>query len=389
MFRNVFRKVKHASIMLGFCYMLYQHPFVHNKIVIKCNQISLINKLIPSLIKINIPNKAIALQVNANNPVEDKFIMQKITLSNNSNNNNNNNAYFLAVFDGHGGYQLSEYVTHHLVDNFKKAFSMQPEHTSLEDKIITSLHSSFNTIETNFYNDSLINYVKGNGRLATVGSCALVAVVANHKLYIANLGDSKARIFSRDNNNAYNIIKGSVVYNARKKFEQERLVKEFPNEHNIYVCSKPDACYVKGRLQPTRTFGDFHLKYSEFNAHISNKENSTQYKKQITNFKGPYISAIPDIKVFDLTERDDYLLLASDGLWDNLKSREVKKLLHKGEDDIEKLSYSILGLCLNKAATNANMKIEDMLNIKVGKMRRNIHDDITMILFDLRSSNLL
>ena len=386
MFKNVFRKAKHASIMLGFCYMLYQHPFVHNKIAIKCNQISLINKLIPSLIKINIPNKAIALQVNANNPVEDKFIMQKITLTNRS---SNSNAYFLAVFDGHGGYQLSEYVTLHLVDSFTKAFSKQPEHTSFENKIITSLHSSFNSIETTFYEESLINYVRGNGRLATVGSCALVAIIVNHKLYIANLGDSKARIFSRDNNNDYNVIKGSVVYNARKKYEQARLVKEFPNEHNIYVCSKPDACYVKGRLQPTRTFGDFHLKYSEFNAHVQNKENNMQYKKQITNFKGPYISAIPDIKVFDLNENDDYLLLASDGLWDNIKSREVKKLLHKGGDDIEKISYSILGLCLNKAATNVNMKIEDMLNIKVGKLRRNIHDDITMILFDLRSSNLL
>jgi hypothetical protein len=26
------------------------------------------------------------------------------------------------------------------------------------------------------------------------------------------------------------------------------------------LCKHPSACYVKGRLQPTRAFGDFHLK---------------------------------------------------------------------------------------------------------------------------------
>ena len=47
--------------------------------------------------------------------------------------------------------------------------------------------------------------------------------------------------------------------NAGEPFEQARLVKKFPGENDIVMCK--NACYVKGRLQPTRSLGDFYLKY--------------------------------------------------------------------------------------------------------------------------------
>jgi pyruvate dehydrogenase phosphatase len=52
-------------------------------------------------------------------------------------------------------------------------------------------------------------------------------------------------------------------HNARVAVEAERLGREHPNEANVVKC-KPDnehACYVKGRLQPTRSLGDAELKY--------------------------------------------------------------------------------------------------------------------------------
>ncbi len=35
-------------------------------------------------------------------------------------------------------------------------------------------------------------------------------------------------------------------------------------------------------------------------------------------FTGPYITHKPDIKIFELNDNDKYLILASDGLWDEL-----------------------------------------------------------------------
>lgn len=54
-------------------------------------------------------------------------------------------------------------------------------------------------------------------------------------------------------------------HNSRVPFEQEELRKAHPNEPDLILCKNPHACYVKGRLQLTRSLGDAYLKYAEFN----------------------------------------------------------------------------------------------------------------------------
>ena len=46
--------------------------------------------------------------------------------------------------------------------------------------------------------------------------------------------------------------------------------------------------------------------------------------KIISDFKGPYITHVPEIKVFELTKKDKYVILSSDGMWDELKREDVK-----------------------------------------------------------------
>ena len=54
--------------------------------------------------------------------------------------------------------------------------------------------------------------------------------------------------------------------NADNPEEQQRLKAQFPNELDIYKCKRDNtSCYVKGRLQPTRSIGDLRLKMKEFN----------------------------------------------------------------------------------------------------------------------------
>jgi hypothetical protein len=48
----------------------------------------------------------------------------------------------------------------------------------------------------------------------------------------------------------------------------------FPNEKDAVICKRGDAgaCYVKGRLMPSRALGDLHLKHDEFNFHYGMQE---------------------------------------------------------------------------------------------------------------------
>ena len=45
------------------------------------------------------------------------------------------------------------------------------------------------------------------------------------------------------------------------------------------------------------------------------------------DFNGPYITHEPDIRIFELTKKDRYIILSSDGMWDELTRPDVKILL--------------------------------------------------------------
>ena len=103
------------------------------------------------------------------------------------------------------------------------------------------------------------------------------------------------QLLRKKEDGSYEYIKLSKTCNANKKYEQERLKKEFKNEKDIVICKRNDskACYVKGNLMPTRAIGDFRLKKAEFNFHNFSRE--LEYRKPIPTFTGPYISHVPEI----------------------------------------------------------------------------------------------
>ena len=64
----------------------------------------------------------------------------------------------------------------------------------------------------------------------------------------------------------------------------------------------------------------------------------------------------PDIKVFELTEADNWLVLGSDGLWDNMGRVESAAIAEKGlKED------------LKKKQSNANQVIMALLNAAINR----------------------
>jgi pyruvate dehydrogenase phosphatase len=75
---------------------------------------------------------------------------------------------------------------------------------------------------------------------------------------------------------------------------------------------------------PTRSLGDFRLKIRDFNFH--NFEAELGYRRPIPQYTGPYISAEPDIQVIELAKEDRYIVLATDGLWDEISRKSSAKI---------------------------------------------------------------
>lgn len=99
----------------------------------------------------------------------------------------------------------------------------------------------------------------------------------------------------RKTDDGYKRIKLSKTFNANKKYEQQRLKELFPNEKDIIRCRGEGACYVKGRLMPSRALGDLALKHDEFNYHYGTPEYGYRPPIPKENYTGPYINHLPDV----------------------------------------------------------------------------------------------
>ena len=127
------------------------------------------------------------------------------------------------------------------------------------------------------------------------GATAVVCIIMGNKLICANVGDARA-ILCR-NTKALDL---SVDHKASREDEIERIKRQ--GGYIIYG-------RVMGRLAVTRAFGDFDCKNIEVQ-----KENQ---EKQIKNF----IFIEPEIRILNIdTVIDDFILLASDGLFDRFSS---------------------------------------------------------------------
>jgi pyruvate dehydrogenase phosphatase len=61
-----------------------------------------------------------------------------------------------------------------------------------EAQVKDALVKAYTRIETDWYELAKSAFDKGFPQAAYVGSCALVAIIHDNKLYVANAGDSKA-----------------------------------------------------------------------------------------------------------------------------------------------------------------------------------------------------
>ena len=91
-----------------------------------------------------------------------------------------------------------------------------------DKEIVDSITKAFAKCEQEWINTARIAFHAGYPHAARVGACALVAVVKDNKVYVANAGDSKAMLF-RKNGDDFERVKLSKTFNANKKYEQERL----------------------------------------------------------------------------------------------------------------------------------------------------------------------
>ncbi|XP_028185584.1 probable protein phosphatase 2C 38 isoform X2 [Glycine soja] len=250
--------------------------------------------------------------IQANNLLEDQSQLESGPLSLTE---GNPQGTFVGIYDGHGGPEAARFVNDRLFKNIKKFTS---ENNGMSADVI---NKAFLATEEEFL--SLVeNQWLHKPLIASVGSCCLIGIICSGELYIANAGDSRAVLGRLDEaTKDIKAIQLSAEHNASCASVREELRSLHPDDPQIVVM-KHRVWRVKGLIQISRSIGDAYLKKAEFNkAPLLTKFRLSE------PFDQPILKAEPAILVQQLCPQDQFLILASDGLWERLSNQEAVNIV--------------------------------------------------------------
>lgn len=102
-------------------------------------------------------------------------------------------------------------------------------------------------------------------------------------------------------------------------------------------------------MQVSRSIGDAYLKKQEFNREpLPNK-----FRLPEPFFK-PILSYEPEISVHKLGPEDQFLIFASDGLWDQLSNQEVVNIVSNSPRNVRFLFVCVCSFMMQKLFLNIN-----------------------------------
>ncbi|KAJ7505343.1 phosphatase 2C-like domain-containing protein [Mycena galericulata] len=186
---------------------------------------------------------------------------------------------FFAVYDGHGGGTVAKFAG----QNVHKR--LVTEEAYKESQYDEALKRAFLGTDE----DLLANPAHTRD---PSGCTAVAALVTKDKIYVANAGDSRSVIS----------VKGEVKPLSFDHKPSNEVEKTRISGAGGYI----EFGRVNGNLALSRALGDFEFK----------KNYNMSPEKQI-------ITADPDVTCHDITDEDEFLVLACDGIWDCLSSQQV------------------------------------------------------------------
>ncbi|KAL6545277.1 putative protein phosphatase 2C 48 [Orobanche gracilis] len=274
---------------------------------------------------------------------------------------------FVGIYDGHAGPEASRFINSRLFENIKR-FTTDDREMSAD--VIKNAYLATD--------EEFLSLVKkqweARPEIASVGSCCLVGVVCNGLLYVANAGDSRVVLGKVEKGDKeIKAVQLSDEHNASFASVREELHSLHPDDPDIVVL-KHNVWRVKGIIQVSRSIGDAYLKKTEFN------RVPLLPKFRLTEpFEKPILLAEPSIHVQKLHPDDQFLIFASDGLWEHLSNQEAVEIVHTSPRGIAR---KLVKAALQEAAKKREMRYSDLKKIDRG-VRRHFHDDISVIVLFL------
>ncbi|CAO2174773.1 unnamed protein product [Urochloa humidicola] len=233
-----------------------------------------------------------------------------------------------AVYDGHGGSDVSQFCANELHTTFIRKEALSGD---MEDSITTSFLRVDEMLSQGLGNRW--SGMKGSDAIPVgSGSTGCVVLLRDREIIIANAGDCRCIVFSQNN-----IHLESTDHIPENEMESARVYRA-----GGYI----NDGYVNDRLNITRSFGDFDLKGND----------NLLAEDQIITDKPQLITA-------KLPEEAEFIILACDGIWDVMTSEEVMKFVHEhinSEDKLSGVCEKLMDSCLAPKVTDDEIGCDNM-----------------------------
>ena len=243
-----------------------------------------------------VPIKEFAYKENQNKQYRSYMEDKSISILNF--NGNKNNALF-CIFDGHGGNVISSYLQNNFHYEFKEMLNSNKKLDFFE--LFETIDIKIKKLPYSYYQGST--------------ACVVYITIENNKkiLYCANVGDTRclltqpkfAKLLSSD-------------HKVDNNKERERIIKSggIINEGRIF-----------GHINLSRAFGDW-------------------------QFKDFGLISLPHVSKIEISNDDQYVIIASDGVWDVLEDLEIYRLSLWNDNAMELCSKIIEASLVNGSKDN-------------------------------------
>ncbi|KAI3793230.1 hypothetical protein L1987_35846 [Smallanthus sonchifolius] len=178
---------------------------------------------------------------------------------------------FFGVFDGHGGAKAVEFSANNLSKNI-----MSKVANKSEDEIAEAVREGYLATDSEFLKEDV------NG-----GACCVTALIRKGNLIVSNAGDCRA-VMSRGG------VAETLTVDHKPSREDE---KDRIESMGGYVDCRNGVWRIQGSLAVSRGIGDQHLK--------------------------KWVIAEPETSIINIRPECEFLILASDGIWDTVSNQEA------------------------------------------------------------------
>ncbi|KAG4443455.1 hypothetical protein IFR05_001025 [Cadophora sp. M221] len=235
---------------------------------------------------------------------------------------------FFGVYDGHGGDKVALFAGEniHPIIAKQEAFKKGDLEQALKDGFLAT-------------DRAILNDPRYEEEVS--GCTASVAIVSSKKIFVGNAGDSRSVLG----------VKGrakplSFDHKPQNEGEKARITAA-----GGFV----DFGRVNGNLALSRAIGDFEFK----------KSAELAPEQQI-------VTAYPDVTVHDISDDDEFLVVACDGIWDCQSSQAVVEFVRRGiaaKQELSKICENMMDNCLASNSETGGVGCDNMTIIIIGLLR--------------------